>query len=69
MLIAQTGFNQRDASRIAGGEEGEARCCGDEQSSNTPTLFNQQSSPLIWFTHWEYVNFLLEKILANKIKM
>ena len=69
MLIAQTGFNQRDASGIAGGAEGEARCCGDEQSSNTPTLFNQQSSPLIWFTHWEYVNFLLEKILANKIKM
>ena len=61
MLITQTDFNQRDASGIAGGEEGAVRCCGDERSSNTPTLFNQKSSPLIWFAHWEYVKFFIAK--------
>ena len=50
MLIAQTDFNQRDASGIAGGEEGEARCCGDEQSSNTPTLQSEELSSHLVYT-------------------
>ena len=57
MLITQTDFNWRAALGIAGREKGEARCCGEEQSWDTPILFNQKCSPFIQLTHWKYVRF------------